>query len=45
MAALRKHLVSKGLIIEEHTKLLDFEILGNTITHVDTIRGKFAADA
>jgi D-amino-acid dehydrogenase len=45
MTAWRRHLTRRGLIIEEHSKLLDFEISGNTITHVNTIRGKFAADA
>ncbi len=45
MASWRKHLVQKGLIIEEHSKMLDFEISGSTITHVNTVKGKFAADA
>ncbi|MBU0973400.1 MAG: FAD-dependent oxidoreductase, partial [Proteobacteria bacterium] len=45
MASWRKHLTKKGLIIEEHAGMLDFEIHGNTITKVNTIRGKFAADA
>jgi D-amino-acid dehydrogenase len=44
MASWRKHLAGKGLIIEEYSKVIDFEISGNTITHVNTIRGKFAAD-
>ena len=45
MGSWRKHLARKGLIIEEHAKMLNFEISGNTITHVNTVRGKFAADA
>ncbi|WP_457553112.1 NAD(P)/FAD-dependent oxidoreductase, partial [Desulfobacula sp.] len=45
MASWRKHLTQKGLIIEEHCKLLDFEINGHTITGVNTIKGCFKADA
>jgi D-amino-acid dehydrogenase len=45
MNAWRKHLSRRGLIIEEHAKLLDFEILGNTITQVKTVKGTFSADA
>ncbi len=45
MESWRKHLAKKGLIIEERAKMLDFEISGNTITHVNTIQGKFAADS
>ena len=45
MTAWRKYLTRRGLIIEEHAKLLDFEISGNTITHANTVQGKFAADA
>jgi D-amino-acid dehydrogenase len=45
MGSWRKYLAGKGLIIEEHAKMVDFGISGNTITHVNTVRGKFAADA
>ncbi len=45
MTAWRQHLTRRGLIIEEHAKLLNFEICGKTITHVNTVQGKFAADA
>jgi len=44
MASWREHLAKKGLIIEEHAKMLDFELSGSTITHVNTVAGKFAAD-
>ncbi len=45
MVSWKKHLTRRGLILEEHAKLLDFEISGNTITHVNTVQGKFCADA
>jgi len=45
MKSWKKYLVKKGLIIEEHAKMLGFEITGNTITHVNTVQGQFAADA
>ncbi|MBU0464830.1 MAG: FAD-dependent oxidoreductase [Proteobacteria bacterium] len=45
MASWRKHLSKKGLIIEEHCNLLGFEIKGNTLVGVNTIKGSFKADA
>ncbi len=45
MASWRKYLSGKGLIIEEHCKVLDFEINGNTIIKVNTIKGSFNADS
>ena len=40
----RKHLSQKGLIIEEHCNVLEFETKGNKITGVDTVKGSFKAD-
>ncbi len=45
MAAWRKHLVKKGLIIEEHCQMHDFEIQGRRVTSVRTVKGEFKADA
>ena len=45
MASWLKYLSQKGLIIEEHCKLLGFETKGNTLVGVDTIKGHFKADA
>ena len=45
MESWRKYLSGKGLIIEEHCKMLDFDIQGDTIKSVNTIKGKFSADA
>ncbi len=45
MASWRKHLACKGVIIEEHCKMLDFEITGNTVVGVNTVKGNFKADA
>lgn len=45
MASWRKHLVAKGLIIEEHCSLREFDISGKTVTGVNTVKGRFSADA
>jgi D-amino-acid dehydrogenase len=44
MASWRKHLAGKGLVIEEHCKMIDFEIQGNIIKSVNTIKGRYSAD-
>ena len=45
MASWRKHLSRKGLIIEEHCKLVGFETRGNAVVGVNTVKGRFKADA
>lgn len=45
MTAWRNALVQKGVIIEEGCACKDFEIKGNTITGVNTEKGRFTADA
>jgi len=45
MSSWRKYLSQKGVIIEEHCKFLNFEIKGNTIAAVNTVNGRFKADA
>ena len=45
MTSWRKHLSQKGVIMEEHCSLLGFDVNGNTITGVNTIKGSFKADA
>ena len=45
MASWRKLLSRKGLIIEEHCKLLEFNTKGNRVTGVNTVKGSFTADA
>jgi len=45
MASWRKYLTGKGLVIEEHCKMIDFEIQGNIIKSVNTIQGRYEADA
>ncbi|MCF6247743.1 MAG: FAD-dependent oxidoreductase [Desulfobacula sp.] len=43
--AWKKKLIQKGLIIEEKTKLIDFNIQKKKIAGVNTIKGRFKADA
>jgi len=45
MAFWRKHLSKKGLVIEEHCNLLEFETKRNTVVGVNTVKGSFKADA
>jgi len=45
MTSWRKHLSQKGLIIEEHCNVLEFETKGDAVVGVNTIKGNFAADA
>jgi D-amino-acid dehydrogenase len=44
MASWRKHLTQKGLIIEEHCNVLEFETKANKIVGVDTVKGRFKAN-
>lgn len=45
MSSWRKHLEQKGVIMEEGCNLLGFEIKGDTVVGVDTVKGSFKADA
>lgn len=44
MSSWRKHLCKKGLVIEEHCKVLEFNTIGNSVTGVNTVKGHFTAD-
>ncbi|MCD4721418.1 MAG: FAD-binding oxidoreductase [Desulfobacula sp.] len=41
----KKLLIKKGLIIEEKSKMIDFEIKQGKIRHVNTVTGQYKADA
>lgn len=41
----KKLLIKKGLVIEEQCKVTDFEIKHGKIKHVNTMTGKYKADA
>ena len=45
MASWRKYLSQNNVTIEEHNRVLDFEIKQGTITRVRTIKGEYTADA
>lgn len=45
MASWRKYLSRKGVTIEEHSRVLDFEIKGGEVKKVRTVKGDYKADA
>ncbi len=45
MTSWRKHLTQKGVIMEEHCSLLEFETKGDAVVGVNTVKGHFTADA
>lgn len=45
MAVWRQFLCQRGLILEEHSKVLEFDIQGGSLVGVNTVRGRFEADA